>query len=236
MSNTRTCIYALHGFLGQPDDWDTLRRGLLPNTAFYPVKLSDFSASTLSDSAKHFNQYVQQQSPLAHNILMGYSLGGRLALHALLDNPTLWQRAILISANPGLKTHQERQERLEADEQWARRFETAPWDDLMADWNRQAIFQEGFFPKRSQEEANRPELARQLRDWSMGHQADLREAIASLPHPLLWIAGEKDRKYVQSTQALSFHHPKSKIWIAPGVSHRVLWEATDELRGIINTW
>lgn len=229
-TNQEYCIYALHGFLGAPADWSALK--LSPSIK--AVNLSKHSGSSLKDWARSFNHFVEQQGH-KRNILAGYSLGGRLALHVLLDNPTLWQQAILISAHPGLTTAQERKDRLRHDHEWAKRFEQEAWSTLMTDWNNQSVFKSGYHPERKESDYDRAELARQLREWSTGHQEDLREQISTLLMPMLWIAGEKDQKYLECMQTLSFKHPHSQIRIIPEVGHRVLWEASGVLYQIFNT-
>jgi 2-succinyl-6-hydroxy-2,4-cyclohexadiene-1-carboxylate synthase len=59
-------------------------------------------------------------------------MGGRLAMHALLESPELWSAAILVSANPGLPAadHPGRAQRMASDESWARRFESDPWEQV----------------------------------------------------------------------------------------------------------
>lgn len=117
-------MWALPGFLGRENDWDFLK---LPLT---PVSIT--AKSSFLTWAQEFNQQVSGSD----NILIGYSMGARLALHALLDQPKKWQAAILLSCHPGLK---EPQDRLEQDKKWARRFETEPWESLMAEWNAQIV-------------------------------------------------------------------------------------------------
>lgn len=224
----KKAIYALHGFLGKPEDWDFLKQS---TPDLHAINLSDYHNLSLADWAKTFNAHVKVHDT-QHNILVGYSLGGRLALHALLDNPSLWQQAVLISTHPGLHTVEEKTSRITADVHWANRFENESWEPLMQGWHEQSVFQSDSFLYRHEADYKRAALAHQLRHWSTGFQADLREAIATLPMPMLWIAGEKDAKYLECMKTLSFCHPQSKTWIAPNAGHRVLWDAKEELTKI----
>ncbi|HEV8433755.1 MAG TPA: alpha/beta fold hydrolase, partial [Thermoanaerobaculia bacterium] len=65
-------------------------------------------------------------------VLVGYSMGGRLALQALVANAA-FDRAVIISA--GLNLEEGREERRARDEAWAKRFESDAWDEVMRDWN-----------------------------------------------------------------------------------------------------
>ena len=97
-------IWCLHGALGSYRDWDFLSEDL---SDVQPVDLwQDFPELELSAWAEAFCSHVQgcDQRP----VLLGYSMGGRLALHALLARPTLWQSAIVVSAHPGLAAVEER--------------------------------------------------------------------------------------------------------------------------------
>src|ERR1041385_616117 len=67
-------------------------------------------------------------------VLVGYSMGGRLALQALIEGAA-FDRAVIVSA--GLNLEEGREERRERDEAWAMRFESDEWENVMRDWNAQ---------------------------------------------------------------------------------------------------
>ena len=73
-------------------------------------------------------------------MLLGYSLGGRLALHALLHAPELWAGALVVGADTGLADPKEREARVRWDAAWAERFLNEPWEDVLRDWDAQAVF------------------------------------------------------------------------------------------------
>ena len=181
-----------------------------------------------SDWAEKFNQKVHTVDSLANNILMGYSLGGRLGLHALLQNPGCWKAAILVSTHPGLKLQEDKTARIASDETWAARFEKEPWEDLIKAWNAQGVFKaDAFAFQRHESENDREMLATALRIWSLGLQHDLTDSIASLDMPILWMVGEKDTKFLKIAQELKFKHQKSKLCIVANAGHRLLFEQTE---------
>lgn len=225
-------IVALHGFLGKPSDWDgffnedRLQKIDLFNSPSIP------SAAYLKDAARFFNEQTNLNGP---KMLLGYSLGGRFALHALIDSPTKWQAAVIVSAHPGLREIQERQMRLSSDALWAKRFESEPWDSLMESWNSQAVFNQKKPPWNRQEiEFNRASLSNALKYWSLGHQENLKPLIETLPMPILWVSGEEDLKAVTAAQDINLLNKKSQIWIAPKASHRVPWEAKKQFLSRFN--
>jgi len=213
-------IFALHGFLGKPSDWNILHPLSLPVTA---VDIVNPQTST-SEWAHNFNNSITTTD----NILFAYSLGGRLALHALTNNPSKWKAAIIISANPGLKSIVEREQRLKHDSQWVNRFENDSWEPLMQDWNQQPVFGNRVGPHRSENDYLRIPLSQMLTHWSLGHQEDLSDHISKLDLPILWITGEEDEKYCQLAKQQHFFHPLSRLWIAQNAGHRVPWELTNE--------
>lgn len=209
-------VFALHGFLGHPTDWDHL--------PFEHHAIDLFQqpiANSLEEWAHTFNTQVAQL-PGPHT-LIGYSLGGRLALHALIDRPELWKEATLISTHPGLKTDEERQDRLQHDTQWANRFLTEPWDSLMDAWNAQPVFALDTPPSRLESTYNRETLAKVLTNYSIGTQKNLRTAIGGLPLSIQWMVGAKDFKFTQLASELTFAHPDSTLQVIEGAGHRVQW-------------
>jgi 2-succinyl-6-hydroxy-2,4-cyclohexadiene-1-carboxylate synthase len=211
-------IWALSGFLGLPHDWDFLQwKHLLA------VDWQVFSLNSLTTWGIEFNDWVNKHSQ-DPKILMGYSLGGRLALHALINQPQSWQAAIIISAHVGLGDLQERQKRQQHDQGWAKRFEDENWINLMKAWNAQEVFAcDSVCFERRESDYQRHKLVQALIGGSLGGQADLRQHIASLPIPILWVTGSHDRHYCEIAQTLTFAHPHSYWKKIERAGHRVPW-------------
>ena len=148
-------------------------------------------------------------------ILLGYSMGGRLALQ-LLERQR-FTSAIIVSA--GLNAPDP--ERRKRDEEWARRFERDPWPQLMRDWNAQPVFG-GHALERREEDYDRAELARQLREFSPAVLPP--PLLEQIETPVLWIAGERDAKYVDIARRAVARLPHAELWICPNAGHRVPWE------------
>lgn len=222
-----TLIFALPGFLGRPTDWDFLVKPIYP-TKIFPLDIfSILPLAPLWEWAHAFNKKIEHETKLtsSRRILMGYSLGGRLALHVLLQNSSLWDAAIIISAHPGLKNQNEKKQRLVSDGLWAERFEKDPWDLLMHDWNNQAVFNQSHFAfERQEKDCSRNALATALRQWSLGTQETLQSKIEGLDIPLLWITGADDIFYTSLSNQMMLKHPLSKVINIAQAGHRVPWE------------
>ncbi len=189
---------------------------------------NDTSMLTFTKWAETFNQQVFSKNCLPNNILMGYSLGGRLALHALLEKPEKWKAAVLVSTHPGLKSEQDKHLRIVSDEIWAGRFENEAWEDLMKAWNAQGVFKNDSVKFQRKESAfDRKSLASALRIWSLGFQQELTDEIASLEIPILWMVGENDTKFLKIAQTLKFKHPQSKLCVVANAGHRLHFEQAE---------
>lgn len=187
-------IWTLSGFLGLPSDWD-----------FLPWPHRPFAG------------YAAEG-----DVLIGYSMGARLALQFL--ETTQVRKAVIISA--GLNAPDE--ERRARDEEWARRFETEQWESLMLAWNAQAVFG-GHALERHERDYDRRELARMLRDASPAVLPP--PQLERIETPTLWVAGELDTRYADVGRRAVARLPHAELWLCPDAGHRVPWEQPE---GLVN--
>ncbi len=228
-------IWCLPGFLGKAGDWAPLESHLggAGEILFHPLDLpaSPGKIRPFPYWARKFNAGVPDSGGI--NVLAGYSLGGRLALHALLQPDAPWDGAVLISAHPGLSTEAERKARLASDEEWARRFEEEPWEHLLEEWNARPVFGGRPLPPRKEEEFSRPALAAILRTWSLGLQEPLWDRLHHIRIPVLWCAGAEDEKFLILGRRAVELLPKGTFRAVPGAAHRVHLEAPEPLAGFM---
>jgi 2-succinyl-6-hydroxy-2,4-cyclohexadiene-1-carboxylate synthase len=159
--------------------------------------------------------------------VFGYSMGGRLALDLLQRRR--FDKAIIVSA--GLNAPDPA--RRARDEEWARRFESEEWSSLMRAWNAQEVFG-GHVVERREQDFDRAELARQLRESSPAALPPPK--LESIETPILWVAGERDRKYVEIGREAVQRLPHAELWICPGAGHRVPWEQPERLAERLRTF
>ncbi len=227
-------IICLHGFLGLPSDWDLIRNYFMASSLadqfeWWSVDYlntpgldprNDFTAW-----AKNFNNKVLQRFPEGPRILVGYSLGGRLALHALKVASELYDNAIFISTNPGLLRDKEKAEREKSDQQWSEKFLKTPWAELMNEWKTQPVFKDSLTePHRLEASYDRSMLAQSLQQWSLVRQEDFRDFIAQKGSQILWVCGEKDIKFASIAMELEKRSAKIQSVTLPKVSHRILFD------------
>jgi 2-succinyl-6-hydroxy-2,4-cyclohexadiene-1-carboxylate synthase len=222
-------IWCLHGFLGRGADWDALRarwdpdlpRLRTPNLFSHPPRHESLTAfgARFADEVAHVDS-----AP----IILGYSLGGRLALHALVARPSLWRAAVIVSAHLGLRQPAERAARVADDARWAARFRTDSWGAVTDDWNARPVF--GGRPtatSRPRSAYDRDALAAALTEWSLGQQEPLDDRLADLALPIFWVAGEGDARFVAEGERARQACARVELALAPGAVHRVPWEAAD---------
>lgn len=217
-------IHALHGNAGLPDDlMPLLRAAGQPFQAWHLWRtLTDFpEAATLDGFAAHLNAMASRD---AHRprILLGYSLGARLALHAMTQQPQLWDAAILISGHPGLRTVEDRNARLVQDQAWAVRFLREPWPDVMTAWNSQPVLAGETVPATDQRlvETWRHEIARATDAWSLARQADLRARLGAVTCPVLWLTGGLDEKFTALAAESCTLLKHARHAVIPDAGHR----------------
>ncbi len=248
-------IHALHGNFGLPSDWDAALPDGVPAKAWHlwEIRRHHPEARTLTGFATWFNVQVSALPDDGPRILAGYSLGGRLALHVLLDRPALWQHAVILSTHPGLDSDRERAERLEQDRAWLERcrgeagaLDQAPggqnvrpphretWARLCAAWQAQPVLQ-GSGPDTDFRalEPWRGEIAGAFDGWSLGHQENLLQALATLPLTCHWIAGADDVKFSTLARQATAKLPRFRLHILAGTGHRLPTNQPEAVRSIL---
>jgi 2-succinyl-6-hydroxy-2,4-cyclohexadiene-1-carboxylate synthase len=224
-------LIALHGFLGRGSDWDTLLPADTQKVDWLPM------VEPRPDLLQFLADQLVALAP-ENGTLVGYSMGGRIALMMLTRHPKRFRRAVIISASPGLRDDEDRSLRHQSDARWARRFTSGEWDLLMADWNAQPVFASDPPPPLAREEADydRQKLAWAVEYGSVAHQPDLRETLREATIPILWVAGENDRKYADLAEECAALNPKFELAILPRVGHRAPWTAPNEFRAALTSF
>ncbi|MEM9164308.1 MAG: alpha/beta fold hydrolase [Cyanobacteria bacterium P01_F01_bin.4] len=223
-------LWCLHGNLQLPSVWG-------PLTAYFAdrsieVKSVDLWA-TLAPScwnwAQMFCHEVTQTIPpgAPRPYLLGYSMGGRLALHAVLQQPELWAGVIVVAADPGLSGQAERNNCLDRDRTWGKRFLTESWEQVLTDWDAQTIF--GGHPNpcpRDLNQLSRDRIYQAFDTYSKGRQDDLRLNLKKLNNPpILYVTGAGDSKYTALGVELAATCPTLSHRVIQQAGHRVPWES-----------
>jgi 2-succinyl-6-hydroxy-2,4-cyclohexadiene-1-carboxylate synthase len=150
----------LHGFLGSAADWEQVCSFLPPRHCIG----FDLPGHGNSPFVEDFTIDI----PRFH--LIGYSMGGRLAMSYAAEHTEQIESLTVMSAHPGLKSEEEKRARLEKDEEWAKLIFELSIDEFLIRWYNQPLFKP-FKPDLSmRRHQNIPSLAAALIHYSLGKQ------------------------------------------------------------------
>ena len=245
-------IIFLHGFLGSGSDWLPIARELQDEYCTLMIDLPGHGNAAFTETPQtegFFERTVDSLAELVRKtaslpcLLVGYSMGGRIALSLLLHHPDLFKKAIILSASPGLATQQERLSRRESDEGIARKIERN-FEGFIQAWYEQPLFASLkshpiFKEVESERKINNPSnLALALRLLGTGQQPSVWEELQKNKAPIQFFAGEKDLKFVEIGHQMVNLCPDSSLELFAECGHTLHFENRelflDRLRKFFN--
>ncbi len=203
------------GFMQRGDAWAPVAERLPER---YPSVLLEHRA----------NDYEGRLAEIAARgegaVLCGYSMGGRLALHAALREPGRYRALVTVGAGAGIEDPQERAARGEAEARLAAWMEAASIEEIVGVWERQPIFAD---QSDALIEAQRPgrlshdprALATLLRSAGQGALDPVWGALPRLTLPLLALAGARDGRYLEASRRLGAAVPNGRARVVEDAGH-----------------
>jgi len=199
-----------------------------PGDAWRPVadRLGQRYSSVLLDHREH--TYEGRLDEIAEAgegaALVGYSLGGRLALHAALREPDRYRALVTMGASAGIEDVAERTARLQADEKLAAWMEIASIADIVTIWERQPLFADQSDALIAEQRPGRlaqdpAALASVLRTAGQGTLEPVWRELHRLELPVLALAGARDERYSAAAQRLTDAVPDGRAAIVPDAGH-----------------
>ena len=206
----RPTLAFVPGFMQRGDAW-----------AAVAERLAERYPSVLLDSA--------DERPEPGTVPVGYSMGGRLVLHAALAEPTRWPGLVLVGVRAGVEDPVARRA---ADEALADWVEQHSFEEVVARWEAQPVFAtqpaQLVAAQRPGRLAHDPAtLARLLRTAGQGAMPPVWDRLPELRVPVLCVAGALDEPYVAAGRRMASLLPWGTLRTIPGAGHAPQLERPD---------
>ncbi len=197
-------VVLLHGFGGTRRAWDGVV-ALLDPERYRPLALDLPGHGEAADARRPIGfadceRAVLDAAPERFT-LVGYSMGGRIAMHVALAAPARVERLVLVSCSPGIEDPDERAARRASDEALARDLEEIPFEEFIERWRTQPLFAEdppevGALAREDQRRNRADALAAAMRGLGTGEMQPLWDRLGELRMPVTVLVGERDPKFV----------------------------------------
>jgi 2-succinyl-6-hydroxy-2,4-cyclohexadiene-1-carboxylate synthase len=255
----RSPLVLLHGFTGAPASYDATRRNLgtyQPELIYAPYLVGHgpdwtsrqgasvtgtppFEAEVSALSEQLLRLGVTGEPPA---VLVGYSLGARLALGLLLMHPQHFARCVLIGVNPGVDSTNDREARRQEDALRAERLVSEGLEAFLLAWQNQSLFESQRALDQTvlaqQGELRRTNtargLARSLERTGLGEMPNYAERLRTVPTPVHLVVGERDVKFRAIAQRMVAFLPHAELTVVPNVGHNVPLEAPQILAALLD--
>lgn len=246
-------ILFLHGFTGSSNDWEFID-GNLPDeyTPIFIDLIGHGKSSSPSDKEKYseesqlkiINDLLTFLS-IKEIILVGYSMGGRLALLFTINFPNRVKALVLESSSFGLENKIERKDRILSDVELAKKIENIGILNFIDYWMNIPLFdsmksidptQLDELKKRKISENNIIGLKNSLLGFSQGSMSYLGNSLKDIKIDVLIISGKLDKKYCRIAEELNSLIHASDIKIISDCGHNVHFEKPEDFLKFLNVF
>lgn len=160
-------------------------------------------------------------------ILVGYSMGARLALHAALRFPGLFEELALISGTAGIEEAYERRQRRLRDQRWAEMIRVEGLGVFAREWEKQPVIssQESMPPETLDFWRNRRRnhstigLAHSVQALSPGVLPAVWHQLHRISCPVKVFAGESDSRFCDQAVRLAKNLPNAEMIVMENCNH-----------------
>jgi 2-succinyl-6-hydroxy-2,4-cyclohexadiene-1-carboxylate synthase len=246
-------LVLLHGFTGSAEDWTDLFPALqAPGRRLIAL---DLLGHGHSDAPADPGCYAIERCcddlcaaltalgvRAREAVLLGYSMGGRVALATACSG--FLRALILESASAGIADPGAREERRQSDNLLAERIESAGIEAFVHEWEQLPLFaSQHALPEatrtalRARRLRNRAQgLANSLRGAGAGVQPALHACLPTLNLPVLLLAGELDEKYCQIAREMAVSLSRAQLALVPAAGHAIHLEQSTDFCRLVNAF
>lgn len=247
-------LVLLHGFTGSRRTWDALTERLSQGRFLVLPDLPGHGLSALrhDDDAGLEATGVALERVLDEALsgdarkisLLGYSLGGRIALGFTLKHPQRVGSLVLESASPGILDASERDSRAARDNALATDIENRGLEWFVDYWQSTPTFagqrdlDASVFQKLRRERLSNTAqgLAASLRSAGAGRMVPLWSRLQELTMNVLLVVGGRDEKFKRVGEAMNKMIPGSELVVVEGAGHCVHIEKPAEFGNTVTAF
>lgn len=237
-------VVLIHGFMGWPSDWTPVVHAIQAQCQVVLVSLPGHGKVPIeSESIPAFESVCQvlktilDQLEINTAIIVGYSLGGRIAVEFSNRFPQRVRHLIVIGGHFGLSNEADRRERLQHDNRVTQQLLSEPFDQFLTDWYAQPLFstlkKTTDLPHLIADKIrlHSPQrLATALTRFSLGHQTLFDWHAGSFD--IDYVVGSADQKFMAYAQSLG-NQPQLSVTTIENSGHALIHEAPDQLASLI---
>lgn len=242
-------LLLLHGFTGSVESWAPLRAALSAMTTVAVDLPGHGHSSTPADPARlALPRLADDLARLLDALgvgraaVLGYSMGGRAALHLARRHPDRVAALVLESASPGIADAAARAARVAADRTLADGIErdgiaafVDRWERLPLWVSQHALDARTRATLRAQRLRHDPRgLAASLRGAGAGAEPPLHRALPSLGMPALLVAGALDERYAAIGRETAARMPRARLAVVADAGHAVHLERPDAFATLVD--
>lgn len=242
-------LVLLHGFTGAASTWGPLSPVLGNRSRLIMIDIIGHGKTgaplspdryNIVEAAADLNELLAELN-LNEIDLLGYSMGGRLAITFAALYPEKVRKLVLESTSPGLKTEEERELRIRSDQRLADKILHEGLDSFIDHWENIPLFhtQMNLSPSareqiRKQRLHNDPRgLANSLIGMGTGAQPSWWEALERFSFETLIVTGDLDPKFWTIGKEMENLIPKAKHVSVENAGHAIHVEEPEKFGTIV---
>jgi 2-succinyl-6-hydroxy-2,4-cyclohexadiene-1-carboxylate synthase len=243
-------VTLLHGFLGSGESWRDIVPGLSERYRCVTVDLVGHGQSDSPDDPARYSMThcvddviaILRDLGIRTTAVIGYSMGGRIALHMAVRSGSTVEALVCESATPGIDDPIEREARAQADDELAQKIEEEGLESFVDWWEQLPLFAtQARMDQRSRSRLRAQRLstspvgaANSLRGTGTGRQGSLWGQLGKVRVPALLIAGADDEKYVSIARAMTIAMGDAALGIVEDAGHTVHLEQPARFLAVVS--